>query len=148
MLRREVVAKWGMRSVHEIGKRQNIELVSEVTARGAPSAANKLLKIVKTFFGWCVGRAILDMSPAKGLAAPARETALDRVLDDDELAHIVGAARQIDGPYVDIKLSEVSGWRLHDLRRTCVSGIQFASVTELLKGAVGSLSAYAEGTRS
>ena len=224
--------KWRMRSIHEIGKRQIIDLVSEVTARGAPSAANKLLKVVKTFFGWCVGRAILDISPAKGLAAPARETARDRVLDDDELAHIVGAARQIDGPYggivellaltgqrreeaaqltwdeIDLvsqtwtlpasrtkngkrhtvhlsqaaiavlmrmprlgkfvfsvsgtkpfrsfraakrelgKLSEVSGWRLHDLRRTCVSGIQFASVTELLKGAVGPLSAYAEGTRS
>ena len=55
-----------MRSVHEIGKRQIIELVTEVTARGAPSAANKLLKVVKTFFGWCVGRAILDLSPAKG----------------------------------------------------------------------------------
>ena len=36
LLRREVVPKWGMRSVHEIGKRDVIELVSEVTARGAP----------------------------------------------------------------------------------------------------------------
>jgi Arm DNA-binding domain len=70
LLRREVIPKWGMRSVHEIGKRQIIDLVSEVTARGAPSAANKLLKVVKTFFGWCLGRAILDLSPAKGLAAP------------------------------------------------------------------------------
>src|SRR5262249_11859200 len=61
LLRREVIPKWGMRSVHEIGKRQIIDLVSEVTARGAPSAANKLLKVVKTFFGWCVGRAILEI---------------------------------------------------------------------------------------
>src|SRR5262245_36044297 len=66
LLRREVVPKWGMRSIHEIGKREVIDLVSELTERGAPSAANKLLK-VKTFFGWCVGHAILDISPAKGL---------------------------------------------------------------------------------
>jgi hypothetical protein len=44
LLRREVIPKWGMRSVHEVSKRQVIDLVSEVTARGTPSAANKLLK--------------------------------------------------------------------------------------------------------
>ena len=55
LLRREVVPCWGMRSIHEISKRHVIELVTEVAARGTPSAANKLLKVVKTFFGWCVG---------------------------------------------------------------------------------------------
>jgi integrase len=207
LLRREVIPTWGMRSVHEIGKRQIIDLVSEVSARGAPSAANKLLKVVKAFFGWCVGRAILDISPANGLVAPTRERARDRVLDDDELARIIRASQQIDGPYGGIvgllaltgqrreevaqvtwdeldlasqtwtlpasrtkndkphivhlskeaiavlirlpklgkfvfslsgtkpfqsfsaakreldKLSEVKGWRVHDLRRTCVSGM-------------------------
>jgi hypothetical protein len=99
LLRREVNARWGTRSIHEIGKRQIIELVTEVAARGTPSAANKLLKVVKAFLGWCVGRAILDVSPANGLAAPARERARDRLLEDDELARILRAARQMDGPY-------------------------------------------------
>ena len=89
LLRREVIPKWGMRSVHEISKRQVIDLVSEVTARGAPSAANKLLKVIKTFLAWCVGRAILDISPANGLVAPAREKPRERVLDDDELARVI-----------------------------------------------------------
>jgi Arm DNA-binding domain len=57
LLRREVIPSWGTRSVHEIGKRQIIDLVTEVSGRGTPSAANKLLKVVKVFFGWCVGRA-------------------------------------------------------------------------------------------
>ena len=207
LLRREVIPSWGAHSVHDIGKRQVIELVTEVAARGTPSAANKLLKMIKAFFGWCVGRAILDVSPANGLTAPAREKARDRVLGDDELARVLLAARRIGYPYggivellaltgqrreevaqltwdeVDIahctwelpasrtkngkshivhlskvaiavlnrtptvgnfvfafsgakpfqsfsaakreldKLSEVSDWRLHDLRRTCVSGM-------------------------
>jgi integrase len=207
LLRREVVPYWGRRSVHEISRHHVIELVTEVAARGTPSAANKLLKVVKTFFGWCVGRAILDLSPAAQLGAPARERARDRVLDDDELARILIAARQVNGPYGAIvellaltgqrrqevaqvtwdeldlasqswtlpasrtknakphivhlskqtiavllrtprlgkfvfslsgtkpfqsfsaakreldKLSQVTGWRLHDLRRTCVSGM-------------------------
>src|ERR1700674_5208672 len=80
LLRRELIPSWGMRSIHEIGKRQIIELITEVAARGTPSAANKLLKVVKTFFGWCAGRAIIEMSPAKGVAAPARERARERVL--------------------------------------------------------------------
>jgi integrase len=207
LLRREVIPCWGMRSVHEISRRHVIELVTEIAARGTPSAANKLLKVVKTFFGWCVGRAILDLSPTAQVRSPARERARDRVLDDDELARILRAARQVNGPYAGIvellaltgqrreevaqvtwdeldlasqswtlpaartkngkphivhlskeaiavlmrtprlgrfvfslsgmksfqsfsaakreldKLSEVTGWRLHDLRRTCVSGM-------------------------
>jgi hypothetical protein len=37
-LRREVIPKWRMRSIHEIGKRQIIDLVSEVIARRALSS--------------------------------------------------------------------------------------------------------------
>jgi integrase-like protein/Arm domain-containing DNA-binding protein len=62
LLRREVIPHWGRRSIHEIGKRHVIELVTEVAARGTPSAANKLLKVLKTFFTWCIGRAIIDFS--------------------------------------------------------------------------------------
>src|SRR5262249_156064 len=63
MLRREVVSRWGTRSVREINKRAVIELISEIAQRGTPMAANKLLKVVKTFLNWCVGRAIIDTSP-------------------------------------------------------------------------------------
>jgi integrase len=130
LLRREVIPRWGIRSVHEIDKRQVIELVSEVTARGAPSAANKLLKVVKTFFGWCVGRAILDISPAKGLAAPAREVARDRVLDDDEVAHIITAARQIDGPYGGIvELLALTGQRREEVAQLTWDEVDMTSRT-------------------
>ena len=50
LLRREVIANWGSRSVHEIEKREIVELVHQVASRGAPFAANKLLKVIKTFF--------------------------------------------------------------------------------------------------
>jgi integrase len=46
-----------------------------------------------------VGRAVLDQSPAEGVPLPSKEVARDRVLDDDELAHIILAARKIGGPY-------------------------------------------------
>src|SRR5262245_24266812 len=86
MLRREVTSRWGARSVREISKRDVIELASEIAQRGTPVAANKLLKVVKTFLNWCLGRAVIDSSPAEGVPLPGKEIARDRVLTDRELA--------------------------------------------------------------
>lgn len=130
LLRREIISSWGTRSVHEIGKRQVIDLVTEIAARGTPAAANKLLKVVKTFFAWCVGRAILDLSPAKGVAAPARETARDRVLDDRELTRIIRAAQQIGGPYGSIvELLALTGQRREEVAQMTWDEIDLAGRT-------------------
>src|SRR3979490_1252456 len=207
LLRREVGKPWAGRSIHTIGKRDVVGVVSAIVQRGAPGAANKTLKSLKTFLRWCVGQAILDQSPAEGGPLPTKEVARDRVLDDTELTQVILAARKIGGPYGAIvellaltgqrreavaclhweeldlaqriwtipkartknakahivhlsrqalavlkradqrgplvftllgikpfqdftnakrrldELSGVSGWRLHDLRRTCVSGM-------------------------
>src|SRR6266446_4496728 len=99
LLRREVGRPWAGRSIHEITKRDVVEVVTAIEQRGAPVAANKALKSIKTFLRWCVGRAVLDRSPAEGVPLPAREVARDRMLDDQELAQVILAARQIGGPY-------------------------------------------------
>lgn len=99
LLRREVGNAWGNRSLHDINKRDVVELVSAIEQRGTPAAANKTLKSIKTFFAWSVGRALLDKSPAEGVPAPSRERARDRVLSDSELANVIKAARIIGGPY-------------------------------------------------
>jgi integrase len=102
MLRREIGSAWGSRSIHEISKRDVIGVVSAIEQRGAPVAANKALKSIKTFLRWCVGRAVLDRSPADGVPLPAKQVARDRVLSDGELAQVLLAARQIGGPYGSI----------------------------------------------
>lgn len=99
LLRREVGKPWGTRSIHEISKRDVVEVVSAIEQRGAPIAANKALKSIKTFLRWCVGRAVLDQSPAAGVPLPAKEQARDRVLKDHELAQIILAVRKMGGPY-------------------------------------------------
>ena len=126
LFRREVTPKWATHSVHEIDKRQVIDLVMEVAARGTPAAANKLLKVVKTFFGWCVGCAILDASPAKGITAPAREKARDRVLSDEELARIITAARQVNGLYGSlVELLALTGQRREEVARLTWNELDF-----------------------
>jgi integrase len=99
LLHREVGKPRGNRSIHEISKRDVVEVVSAIEQRGAPMAANKALKAIRTFLGWCVGRAVLDRSPAEGVPLPAKEIARDRVLTDPELAQVILAARQMAGPY-------------------------------------------------
>ena len=118
MLRREVGSAWGSRSVHEISKRDVIDVVSAIEQRGAPVAANKALKSIKTFLRWCVGRAVLDRSPADGVPLPAKEVTRDRVLNDDELARVIVAARQIGGPYGGIvELLALTGQRREEVAR-------------------------------
>src|SRR5882672_3826101 len=99
VLRREVGKPWAGRSIHEITKRDVVEVISAIEQRGAPSAANKALKSLKTFLRWCVGRAVLDQSPAEGVPLPKKEVARDRVLSDEELTQVILAARRIGGPY-------------------------------------------------
>jgi integrase len=118
LLRREVGRPWADRSIHEITKRDVVELVTAIEQRGAPVAANKALKSIKTFLRWCVGRAVLDQSPAEGVPLPAKEVARDRVLDDEELARIILAARQIGGPYGGIvELLALTGQRREEVAR-------------------------------
>src|SRR5215207_7492878 len=112
LLRREVGKPWAGRSIHEITKRDVVEVVSAIEQRGAPGAANKTLKSIKMFLRWCVGRAVLDRSPAEGVPLPAREVARDRILDDKELAQVILAARRIGGPYGGIvELLALTGQR-------------------------------------
>jgi integrase len=100
-LRRDVLSRWGGRTIHEIKRRDVIDLVTEVSQRGL-GAGRRVLKILKTFFRWCVGRAVIDFSPAEGIPNPGRETRRDRVLDDSELAAVILSARTMPRPFCGI----------------------------------------------
>ncbi|MGA8323594.1 MAG: site-specific integrase, partial [Xanthobacteraceae bacterium] len=58
-----------------------------------------MLKTLKTFFRWCMGRAVIESSPAEGLSTSYRESSRDRVLADQELAAVIIAAREMPWPY-------------------------------------------------
>jgi integrase len=118
LLRREIGKTWAGRSIHEISKRDVVEVITAIEQRGAPVAANKTLKSIKTFLRWCVGRAVLDQSPAEGVPLPSKEVARDRVLDDEELARVILAARQVGGPYGDIvEFLALTGQRREEVAR-------------------------------
>jgi integrase len=118
ILQRNLVDRVGSRSVHSISKRDVIDLVTAVVDRGSPVAANKTLKVVKSFFNWCVGRAIVERSPCEGIRVPTVERARDRVLTDGELAVIIRAARQLSGPYgAIVEVLALTGQRRNEVAR-------------------------------
>ena len=99
IFRREVLPYWGSWTVEEVRKRDVITLLDRLRERGAPIMANRVLAAVRTFFNWCIGRGILEVSPCSGIAAPAREQARHRILSDEELAAVLTAAREIAFPF-------------------------------------------------
>ena len=127
LLRREIGRAWGGRSIHQISKRDVIDVVSAIEQRGAPAAANKALKSIKTFLNWCVGRAVLDRSPAEGVPLPTKEIARDRVLEDSELGRVILAARQIGEPYGGIvELLALTGQRREEVAQMRLEELEFA----------------------
>ena len=135
LLRREIGSAWGSRSIHEITKRDVIAVVTAIEQRGTPVAANKALKSIKTFLRWCVGRAVLDRSPAEGVPMPSKEITRDRILSDDELARVIVAARQIGGPYgAIVEFLALTGQRREEVARCDSEEINFETRTWILPG--------------
>ena len=115
LLRRDVIPYWGTKSIHEIKKKDVSDLVSLIAQRNV-HASHSLLKTLKTFFKWCVGRAVIDFSPAEGLSSGCRVTSRDRVLTDQELATIILGARQMPHPYRGIvEFLALTGQRREEL---------------------------------
>ena len=118
LLRRELILRWGARSVHDIKRRDISDLVFEAAAERGDHSAHKLLKTVKRFFSWCVGRAVLETSPGIGVKSPLKAASRDRVLTDEELARILRGARQIGGPYgAIIEFLILTGQRREEVAR-------------------------------
>jgi integrase len=96
IFRNIIVPAWGKRTVHEIRRRNVIDLLEEVAA-DRPIMANRTKAALSRFFRWLADRDIIEASPCIGIAAPTQEQAGERVLDDAELAKLWRAAEAIGG---------------------------------------------------
>jgi integrase len=92
-----VLPAWSGRVVHDIRRRDIIDLVEGV-AEDRPVMANRALAHLSKFFNWCLERDVIQASPCAGIKLPAKEHARERVLDDGEIRRLWLACEAIDGP--------------------------------------------------
>ena len=117
-LQREVFPRWGARSIHDIKRRDVGELIIAIAGERTPYAGHKLLKTLKHFFTWCMGRGVLESSPALGVQSGYHDVARDRVLNDDELALVIRAARLMNSSYGRvIEFLVLTGQRREEVNR-------------------------------
>src|SRR5262249_46124697 len=90
-----VLPAWGGRTVHDIKRRDIIDLVEDV-AEDRPVMANRTLAHLSKFFNWCLEREVIQQSPGAGTNPPAKEHARERVLDDDEIRRLWSATETLD----------------------------------------------------
>lgn len=112
MLKREVLPKWADRDIHDITKRDVLDVLDAIVDRGSPVSANRLRAHLNTLFNWAKGRDIVAVNPLDGVKPPAPETARDRVLTDDEVKVFWSACDVIGQPFGPLfKLLLLTGQR-------------------------------------
>lgn len=66
----EILSRWTTKSIYEIGRRDILNALDEIIARGSPATANYTFSVLRAMFHWAIGRGILEKSPCTGLSKP------------------------------------------------------------------------------
>jgi integrase len=115
LFKTHVLPHWQGRPVQSITKRDVLDLLDRIVARGKLIMANRVLAHTRKLFAWCVDRDILTISPCAGIKAPAPERIRDRTLDDHELRIVLLAARKLGWPFgAQLELMVLAGCRLRE----------------------------------
>jgi len=115
-LDRHVVSAWGERNIHDIAKRDVIDLLDGIADSGRVVTANRVRAYLNKFLNWAVERDILPMNPATGVKPVAKETSRDRVLSDDEIRWFWQACEAEGFPWGSLgKVLLLTGQRLGEV---------------------------------
>jgi integrase len=115
-LERETLPRWRGRHIQDITKRDIVNLVDSIAARGYPISARRTYALVRKVFNWSVGRALIETHPCHKLELPGVETKRDRVLSDAELDCLWHAAERLGWPFGPlVQLLVLTGQRLREV---------------------------------
>jgi integrase len=98
-LEHDALRKWRSRPIANITRRDVIDLVEGIAARGAGVQANRTLSRLGALFNWAVDKDRLTASPAERVRPVTQEQARDRVLSDAELRWFWQACGEIGWPF-------------------------------------------------
>jgi integrase len=127
-IERNILPKWRNRPIASISRRDVLDLIDGIIARGAEVQANRTLARLRALFNWAIEKDRVAVSPVARMKLPTQEHARDRVLSDDELRWLWRACDQAGwpfGPLVKLLL-------LTAQRRDEVAGMEWSEI-DLLK---------------
>jgi len=98
-LEHDALPKWRKRPIASITRRDVIDLVDGIIARGAQIQANRTLARLRALFNWAIEKDRVGVSPVARMKPPTKEKPRDRVLTDDELRWFWAACDEIGWPF-------------------------------------------------
>ena len=113
-----VVPAWSGQAITEIRRRDVLDVLDEISDRGAGSMASRVHAYFHRLFRWCLGRGIIERNPMEALPKPAPAVKRDLVLTDDEVAAVWKACDVIGWPFGEItRLLILTGARRNEIAR-------------------------------
>ena len=127
MIEADLLPAWGPRAIDDIRRRDVIEMVERVCARGHPYAANRRLALLRKMFAWGVEVDMVPATPVVGVTPPGREARRQRVLDEAEIAALWRAWNNMAWPFGPLfKLLLLTGQRRNQVASLRLADIGFA----------------------
>ncbi len=140
MIENDLLLAWGRRAVDDISRRDVIEIIEGICARGHPYAANRRLSLLRTMFAWGVEVDMVRATPVVGVAAPGREVRRQRVLEDAEVAALWRAWENMPWPFgVLFELLLLTAQRRNQVARLRLADVAFANQIWTVPHALGRL---------
>jgi integrase len=120
---RLVLPAWRNRTIHEVRRRDVIDLLEHIADERGGYMANRTLGVLSKFFSWLCARDAIEVSPVVGVERPFQELARKRTLSDSELK-VLWLACEGDGPFGQaLRLLALTGARRAEVSRLCWSEI-------------------------
>ena len=82
-LAKHVIPRIGHLKVNDVRRRDIIGMLEEIAAK-APTAANRVLALVRKMYNWAAEREVCEHNPCYRLSRPSPEISRDRVLNAEE----------------------------------------------------------------
>ncbi len=128
MIESDLLPAWGRRAADDISRRDVIEMIEGICARGHAYAANRRLSLLRVMFAWGVEVDMVRATPVVGVAAPGHEARRQRVLEDGEIAALWGAWQNMAWPFgVLFKLMLLTAQRRSQVASLRLADIGFAN---------------------
>jgi integrase len=85
IVHKDLIARFGSRKAGEITRRDVLDMLKAIKARGAPIQANRTLEIARKLFNWAIAEELVEHNPCDHIGKLSPENQRTRVLSPDEI---------------------------------------------------------------